>query len=88
MPRRELHAAAVGLFVSTIVLRSTAAADNDGAFPADSDMRRADGDVHDDDRVAYLRGHLAAGVKLRGYFVWSPLDNFEWVEGYSAVSAL
>src|SRR5208283_4145189 len=50
----------------------------------------ADGTVHDDDRVAYLREHLdaarraiAAGVKLRGYFVWSLLDNFEWAEGYS-----
>jgi beta-glucosidase len=37
-----------------------------------------------------LREHLvaaqtaiAAGVKLRGYFVWSLLDNFEWAEGYS-----
>jgi beta-glucosidase len=50
----------------------------------------ADGTVHDDDRIAYLREHLAAaraalaaGVKLRGYFVWSLLDNFEWAEGYS-----
>jgi beta-glucosidase len=50
----------------------------------------ADGTVHDDDRIAYLRDHLAAardaieaGVKLRGYFVWSLLDNFEWAEGYS-----
>jgi beta-glucosidase len=49
-----------------------------------------DGTVHDDDRVAYLRDHLAAarralaaGVKLRGYFVWSLLDNFEWAEGFS-----
>ncbi len=49
-----------------------------------------DGTVHDDDRVAYLRDHLAAarraladGVNLRGYFVWSLLDNFEWAEGYS-----
>jgi beta-glucosidase len=50
----------------------------------------ADGIVHDEDRVAYLSAHLAAarraieaGVKLRGYFVWSLLDNFEWAEGYS-----
>jgi len=54
------------------------------------DPLAADGTVHDDDRVAYLRDHLAAargalaaGVKLRGYFVWSLLDNFEWAEGYS-----
>ena len=47
------------------------------------------GAVQDDDRIAYLRGHLeaarlalAAGVNLRGYFVWSLLDNFEWAEGY------
>ena len=46
--------------------------------------------MHDDDRVAYLREHLAAargaiaaGVKLSGYFAWSLLDNFEWAEGYS-----
>jgi beta-glucosidase len=54
------------------------------------DPLAGDGTVHDDDRVAYLRDHLAAargalaaGVKLRGYFVWSLLDNFEWAEGYS-----
>jgi beta-glucosidase len=54
------------------------------------DPLAADGTVHDDDRIAYLRDHLAAarralaaGVKLRGYFVWSLLDNFEWAEGYS-----
>jgi beta-glucosidase len=54
------------------------------------DPLAADGTVHDDDRVAYLRDHLAAagralaaGVNLRGYFVWSLLDNFEWAEGFS-----
>ena len=54
------------------------------------DRIAADGAVRDDDRVDYLREHLgaarralAAGVKLRGYFVWSLLDNFEWAEGYS-----
>ncbi|GGU22772.1 GH1 family beta-glucosidase [Streptomyces lavendofoliae] len=47
------------------------------------------GEVHDPERVAYLRGHLAAvhraladGVDVRGYFLWSLLDNFEWAYGY------
>jgi beta-glucosidase len=49
-----------------------------------------DGRVHDDDRVDFLAGHLHAlhealesGVDVRGWFVWSLLDNFEWAEGYS-----
>jgi len=49
-----------------------------------------DGEVHDTRRVAYLAGHIDAcwraiedGVDLRGYFVWSLMDNFEWQEGYS-----
>jgi beta-glucosidase len=50
----------------------------------------ADGTVHDEDRIAFISDHLAAarralaeGVNLRGYFVWSLLDNFEWAEGYT-----
>jgi beta-glucosidase len=50
-----------------------------------------DGDVVDDERrVDYLRGHVAAverareqGVDVRGYFIWSLLDNFEWEWGYA-----
>ncbi|KXK60592.1 beta-glucosidase [Micromonospora rosaria] len=45
--------------------------------------------VTDADRIGYLDGHLRAaheairqGVDLRGYLVWSLLDNFEWSEGY------
>jgi len=52
------------------------------------DQLLATGSILDNDRVAYLRDHLAAtshalaaGVNVRGYFVWSLLDNFEWVEG-------
>ena len=54
------------------------------------DIVAATAQVHDAERTAYLRDHLAAaqralaaGVNLRGYFVWSLLDNFEWAEGYS-----
>ena len=46
--------------------------------------------VNDEPRIEYLRAHLRAaaaaieaGVNLRGYFVWSLLDNFEWQCGYS-----
>jgi beta-glucosidase len=46
--------------------------------------------VHDADRIDYLRRHitathraLQAGVDLRGYFVWSLMDNFEWGYGYT-----
>jgi len=48
------------------------------------------GEVQDDDRIAYLRDHIASayralrdGVNLKGYFVWTLMDNFEWAEGYS-----
>ena len=54
------------------------------------DILTPDNKVHDDRRTAYLRGHLNAchrairdGVKLRGYFVWSLMDNFEWAWGYT-----
>ncbi len=49
----------------------------------------SDGAVHDDYRVDYLCRHievcaraLAAGVNLKGYFVWSLMDNFEWEAGW------
>jgi beta-glucosidase len=47
--------------------------------------------VEDPQRVAYLRDHIAAvelavgqGVDVRGYYVWSLLDNFEWEHGYDS----
>lgn len=48
------------------------------------------GDINDDRRISYLRQHIDAmhraiqgGADVRGYFVWSLLDNFEWGSGYA-----
>ena len=48
-----------------------------------------DGVVHDAERTAFILDHIAAvgealdqGADVRGYFVWSLLDNFEWSWGY------
>ena len=54
------------------------------------DILTPDGRVHDKDRINYLQQHLAVcadvikkGVPLKGYYVWSLLDNFEWAFGYT-----
>ncbi|WP_329117646.1 GH1 family beta-glucosidase [Streptomyces sp. NBC_01465] len=54
------------------------------------DKPGADGTVHDPDRIRYLQAHLDAvhraigdGADVRGYYLWSLLDNFEWSYGYS-----
>jgi beta-glucosidase len=54
--------------------------ENGAAFPG----------LDDQDRISYLRDHIAAterareaGADVRGYFVWTLLDNFEWAEGYT-----
>jgi beta-glucosidase len=54
------------------------------------DVLEPDKTVHDTDRIAYLDSHLRAvktaidaGVDIRGYYLWSLLDNFEWAEGFS-----
>ncbi len=61
--------------------------ENGAAYPDDT---RPAGPLRDDDRIAYLDTHIAAvadardaGADVRGYFVWSLLDNFEWSFGYS-----
>jgi beta-glucosidase len=60
--------------------------ENGAAFPD----ARENGSVPDHRRIAYLEGHLGAlasgiadGVPVRGYFLWSLLDNFEWAFGFS-----
>jgi len=49
------------------------------------------GAVNDTGRIAYLHAYTkameaaaAAGVDVRGYYVWSLLDNFEWGSGYAS----
>jgi beta-glucosidase len=49
-----------------------------------------DGEVRDYERIAFVRSHLGAvkraiddGADIRGYYLWSLLDNFEWTDGYS-----
>jgi beta-glucosidase len=54
-----------------------------------ADKLTADGKVNDLDRIMYLRNYLSQlqratseGVPVRGYFLWSLMDNFEWIRGY------
>lgn len=60
--------------------------ENGAAF---ADEVGASGIVDDQNRIEYVRDHLAAvhaaieaGVDLRGYFLWTLMDNFEWAWGY------
>jgi beta-glucosidase len=55
-----------------------------------ADQPLANGEVPDAPRISYLQAYtgamfdaIADGVDVRGYFVWSLLDNFEWGSGYS-----
>jgi beta-glucosidase len=61
--------------------------ENGAAF---GDVRVHDGRVHDPERTAYLESYIAAvsraitdDAPVKGYFVWSLLDNFEWAYGFS-----
>ncbi|HWD58488.1 MAG TPA: GH1 family beta-glucosidase [Stellaceae bacterium] len=53
------------------------------------------GRVDDNQRIRYLRDHIAAAnhaiaqrVNLGGYFIWSLMDNWEWAHGFSATFGL
>jgi beta-glucosidase len=53
------------------------------------DVVSADGRVHDPDRTRFISEHIdavaeaiAEGADVRGYFLWSLLDNFEWAWGF------
>ena len=66
--------------ISLVVTESGAAFD---------DHWDGNGNIHDQQRIDYLREHiqtvaqvLRQGIPIKGYIVWSFLDNFEWSEGY------
>ncbi|MCL1594767.1 MAG: GH1 family beta-glucosidase [Actinomycetia bacterium] len=66
---------------TSIIVTENGASFSDGIGP--------DGSIHDDRRIAYLTSHIAEveristqGVPVDGYFVWSFLDNLEWVAGF------
>ena len=53
------------------------------------DVIADDGNVYDTDRIMFLRAFLkqlqqatADGIPVKGYFQWSAMDNFEWINGY------
>jgi beta-glucosidase len=61
--------------------------ENGAAF---DDYASPEGTVNDPERISYLAGHIRAvaeaierGAEVRGYFVWSLFDNFEWAAGYA-----
>jgi beta-glucosidase len=54
-----------------------------------ADVVAPDGQIYDTDRVMFLRNYLtqlqrgvSEGVPVKGYFLWSLLDNYEWADGY------
>ncbi len=60
--------------------------ENGAAYP---DLPGPDGMIDDQDRIGYVRDHLAAvhaaiteGADVRGYLQWSLIDNLEWAFGY------
>lgn len=61
--------------------------ENGAAFRDSVDYNK---NIHDTERISYIKEHLKVvhkaiqdGIRVKGYFVWSLLDNFEWTYGYS-----
>jgi beta-glucosidase len=78
----DLHATVTGPAGAHLVITENGAAYDDTTV--------TDGVVQDPDRIAYLHEHLAAvhqaveqGADVRGYLLWTLLDNYEWAYGYS-----
>jgi len=66
--------------------RALLVTENGAAF---NEADTASSEIHDEQRIAYLRDHIQAvararqrGMPVRGYFAWTLLDNFEWTSGY------
>ena len=75
------------LAAETLVIKEMYITENGSSS---DDVVAEDGQVYDTDRVMYLTAYLTAlqrtvseGVPVKGYFLWSLLDNFEWADGYS-----
>ncbi|MEO6924236.1 MAG: family 1 glycosylhydrolase, partial [Bryocella sp.] len=54
-----------------------------------ADVVAPDGQIYDTDRVMYLNAYMtqlqravSEGAPIKGYFLWSLLDNYEWADGY------
>jgi beta-glucosidase len=78
----DLHTSLTGPAGAHLVITENGAAYDDTTV--------LDGVVQDPDRIAYLHEHLAAvhqaveqGADVRGYLLWTLLDNYEWAYGYS-----
>ena len=61
--------------------------ENGAAYP---DEVLSDGTIQDDKRQSYLEQHIevcrqvtAEGLPLKGYFIWTLMDNFEWAYGFT-----
>ena len=87
----EVHAPALGRLLLRLkrdyALPPIYITENGAAF---RDEISTDGRIHDPRRLNYVREHLRelhqaieAGVDMRGYFLWSLFDNFEWSFGFS-----
>jgi len=86
----EVYPPAIGHMLSQFAAYNPAlpliVTENGAAFEDDLPVKEI---LHDPLRKAYIQSHIQevlhaqkTGINVRGYFVWTLLDNFEWAEGY------
>ena len=63
----------------------------ENGFSGKNETPASDGMIHDDERIAYIDKALKSvdellgeGIDVRGYYLWSLMDNFEWSAGYES----